>query len=129
LARAVYDYNRGLVIGDSTHGKGTVQNLIPLGNQAIKVTIRKFYGPGGESTQKRGVVPHIRFPSVADIYEIGEKYYPGALPWTKIKAKPIRSYNMVSPYVVKLDSLSLLHRGGHLYESSCISFAVLINLS
>ena len=54
FSRAIYDYERGLVIGDDTYGKGTVQNLLPIGSQAVKVTIRKFFGPGGSSTQTKG---------------------------------------------------------------------------
>ena len=76
LAGAIQDYNRGLIVGDySTHGKGTVQSLMDLGQQlfrlpnapamgALKITMQQFYRPNGDSTQKRGVLADIEWPSL-----------------------------------------------------------------
>jgi carboxyl-terminal processing protease len=88
FAGAIQDYQRGLIVGDThTFGKGTVQNLNDIDEKlgAIKVTISKFYRPGGSSTQLKGVESDIVLPDVLDEYEIGEKYYDYALPWEKIK--------------------------------------------
>lgn len=90
LAAALQDYGRAVIIGDSkTHGKGTVQTLIPLSNVStnvgqIKVTTASFYRIGGGSTQLLGVEPDIRIPSTLEALEIGEEYLPNALPWTRI---------------------------------------------
>ena len=76
LAGAIQDYGRGLIVGDhSTHGKGTVQSLLDLGQQllgvpnappmgALKITIQQFYRPDGDSTQKRGVLADLELPSL-----------------------------------------------------------------
>ena len=76
LAGAIQDYGRGLIIGDhSTHGKGTVQSMLDVGQQlfrvpnsqpmgALKITIQQFYRPDGDSTQRRGVLADIELPSV-----------------------------------------------------------------
>jgi len=84
LAGAIQDYHRGLIIGDhATHGKGTVQSLMELGQQlfrlpnspqmgALKITMSQFYRPNGESTQKRGVLCDIELPSLSTHLDVGE---------------------------------------------------------
>lgn len=84
LAGAIQDYKRGLIIGDhATHGKGTVQTLMELGQQlfrlpnspqlgALKITMSQFYRPDGDSTQKRGVVSDIELPSLTTYLDVGE---------------------------------------------------------
>lgn len=97
LAGALQDYNRAVVVGESsTYGKGTVQQPIeisrfmpPLSNSeragAVKLTIQKFYRVAGSSTQKMGVVPDIVLPSVRDALEVGEKYADHALEHDSIR--------------------------------------------
>ena len=99
LAGALQDFGRAVIVGDSsTHGKGTVQSLIQLENVlrgqsglvansnpgAVKITIRKFYRPGGSSTQLKGVVPDIVLPSINNELEVGEASLENPLPWDTI---------------------------------------------
>jgi len=84
LAGAIKDYGRGLIVGDrATHGKGTVQSLLDLGNQlfripnapkmgALKVTMQQFYRPNGASTQNRGVLADVEWPSMTSHLDVGE---------------------------------------------------------
>jgi len=94
FAAAIQDYGRGLVIGEPTFGKGTVQSLLDLGDYApsdtpnmgqLKITMAQFFRVNGGSTQNRGVVPDIRFPSAGDPEKYGERSYDNALPWTSIE--------------------------------------------
>jgi carboxyl-terminal processing protease len=98
FAGAIQDYRRGVVIGQRTFGKGTVQNLVPLDrwsprpvNGQLTVTIGKFYRVTGESTQHRGVEPDVPLPSQIDLEEFGESALDGALPWDRIPGVPFRS--------------------------------------
>jgi len=94
FAAAIQDYGRGLVIGETTFGKGTVQNLVDLDDYAppsdegkmgqLKITMAQFFRVNGGSTQNRGVVPDIQFPSAGDPDEYGERSLDNALPWTSI---------------------------------------------
>jgi carboxyl-terminal processing protease len=97
VAGALQNYGRAIVIGDtSTHGKGTVQTVMEMKNisrllanspaktGAAKITIQKFYLPGGASTQLKGVVPDIVLPSIDDYLPIGEASLPHALIWDQI---------------------------------------------
>lgn len=94
VAGALQNYRRALILGDSaTHGKGTVQAIFELENYlfrgagsrlptgAAKMTVQKFYLPDGQSTQNRGVVPDIVFPSFNEFISIGESDLPNALVW------------------------------------------------
>jgi len=98
FAGAIQDYGRGLVIGDPTFGKGTVQTLVDLNRFTrardpqgqLKLTIAKFYRVNGSSTQHRGVRPDIAIPSVVDSEEIGESSQKNALPWDEIAATRYR---------------------------------------
>ncbi len=98
VAGALQNYGRALVIGnDSTHGKGTVQQVLPLQDYvlrtynsqnkagAAKLTIQKYYLPNGFSVQRKGVVSDISLPSVADITAVSEADLDNALPWDYIK--------------------------------------------
>jgi carboxyl-terminal processing protease len=95
FAAAIQDYGRGVVIGEPTFGKGTVQSLLDLDDYApadkpgmgqLKITMAQFFRVNGGSTQNRGVVPDIRFPSAGDPEEYGERSLDNALPWTSIDA-------------------------------------------
>ncbi len=86
FAGAIQDYQRGLVLGSQTFGKGTVQELIPLGDGQLKITRSKFYRISGESTQHRGVLPDVDFPDLYDVSDdIGEAALDSALPWDTIE--------------------------------------------
>ncbi len=86
FAGAIQDYQRGLVLGSQTFGKGTVQELIQLNTGQLKITRSKFYRISGESTQHRGVLPDINFPDLYDASdEIGEAALDRALPWDTIE--------------------------------------------
>ncbi|MEM9057909.1 MAG: S41 family peptidase, partial [Pseudomonadota bacterium] len=94
FAAAIQDYQRGLVIGQTTFGKGSVQNLYDLNRYArskteglgqLTLTIGKYYRVTGGSTQHRGVVPDIAMPSAVDTEEVGESTRPTALPWDQIR--------------------------------------------
>ncbi len=95
FAGAIQDYHRGLVVGQQTYGKGSVQNLYPLDRHALgpkagfgqlTVTIGKYYRVTGDSTQHRGVEPDIRLPSLLNTDDIGESTRDSALPWDRINA-------------------------------------------
>lgn len=91
LAAALQDYNRAVIVGDSkTHGKGTVQALLPLRREeqelgSLKLTTAGFYRIAGKSTQIKGVQADIVIPSILDYMEIGEEYQPHALKLSAIK--------------------------------------------
>ena len=94
FAAAIQDYGRGVVIGQQTYGKGTVQNLYPLDRYApgpdprfgqLTLTIGKYYRVTGESTQHRGVIPDIVVPSPVDTHMVGESTRDTALPWDQIR--------------------------------------------
>ena len=94
FAGAIQDYGRGLIVGQQTYGKGTVQNAHPLNYTIfgrkpelgqLNVTIGKYYRITGESTQDRGVTPDIALPSLIDANEVGESTRDRALPWDHIE--------------------------------------------
>src|SRR6201996_5797457 len=98
FAGAIQDYHRGIILGQRTFGKGTVQNLVPLDRWAQKpvsgqltVTIGKFYRVTGESTQHRGVEPDVPLPSPIDMKEVGESALEAALPWDRIAGVPFQA--------------------------------------
>ncbi|MDB5351185.1 MAG: prc [Planctomycetota bacterium] len=104
FAGAIKDYGRGLVVGDSSSfGKGSVQNVVSLNERfrvktppnlgALKLTIQQFYLPDGESTQIKGVTPHLHIPSVNDFVDYGESRYDTALKFDKVAALPHDKYN------------------------------------
>ena len=98
FAGAIQDYHRGLILGQTTFGKGTVQSLMPLDRFSSKptsgqltVTIGKFYRVTGESTQHRGVQPDVPLASAIDTKEIGESALESALPWDRIAGVPFKT--------------------------------------
>lgn len=114
FAGAIQDYGRGLVIGETSFGKGTVQNIVPLdrwpANEGdryghVKLTIAQFFLPGGSSTQNKGVVPDIAFPVTVDASEFGESTYDNALEWRQIAAVPHQRYGDFAPLLPKLEAL------------------------
>lgn len=104
FAGAIQDYNRGLVVGSRTFGKGTVQTLLPLEHGQMKLTHAKFYRISGESTQNEGVQPHIRFPTLFDEEEIGESALEGALPWDTVNPVRHGRFPSLSPFLKELIS-------------------------
>ena len=96
LAGAIQDYERGLIIGSQTFGKGTVQRMQQLSYGQIKFTEQKFYRVSGQSTQHEGVKPDINLPFVYDDEEIGEMSYENALPYDDITPVYHRSFDQVS---------------------------------
>jgi len=98
FAGAIQDYHRGVILGQRTFGKGTVQNLVPLDRWSQKpvsgqltVTIGKFYRVTGESTQHHGVEPDVPLPSAIDMKEVGESALEAALPWDRIAGIPFQA--------------------------------------
>ena len=98
FAGAIQDYHRGLILGQRTFGKGTVQNLVPLDRWSqrptsgqLTVTIGKFYRVTGESTQHHGVEPDVTLPSLIDMKEVGESALEAALPWDRIAGVPFQA--------------------------------------
>lgn len=96
IAAALQDYNRAIIVGTPTFGKGTVQRFFdldravrgyddmkPLGN--VKMTVQKFYRVDGGSTQLKGVIPDITLPDLYTYIDVGEKEYKNAMTWTEIK--------------------------------------------
>ena len=101
FAGAIQDYERGVIIGQQTFGKGTVQNLYPLdqyfrredekGFGQLTLTIGKYYRVTGESTQHRGVIPDIELPSNIDSEVVGESARENALPWDTVNTTRFRA--------------------------------------
>ena len=85
VAGAIQDYKRGLVVGQRTFGKGTVQSLESLSEGQIKITESKYYRINGMSTQNKGVIPDIKLPVTWDIESVGESSYPTAMEWDVIR--------------------------------------------
>lgn len=102
FAGAMQDYGRALVIGEPTFGKGTVQSIQPLNHGELKFTLAKFYRVSGQSTQSRGVVPDITYPSLLETVEIGESSLPRALPWDTIPAVQYQTDNKLKPLIPQL---------------------------
>lgn len=84
FAGAIQDYKRGIIIGSQTFGKGTVQALLSMNKGQLKITHAMFFRVSGASTQNRGVIPDVVFPTRFDKEDIGESALPRALPWSKI---------------------------------------------
>jgi len=99
FAGAIQDYGRGIIIGSTTFGKGSVQNLINLKHGKLKITEAKFYRISGDSTQHRGVIPDVELPSLLDPSEIGESSYDNSLPWDRIHAAPHQNYYKITEYL------------------------------
>lgn len=117
FAAAIQDYERGVIIGQNTFGKGTVQNLYsldqylqPEGDQGfgqLTLTIGKYYRVTGESTQHRGVVPDIDLPSPIDMEEVGESVRDSALPWDTIATTRFRAGEPLDPMIQSLTAMQV----------------------
>ncbi len=105
FAGAIQDYGRGIIIGSQTFGKGTVQSLLPLSRGQLKLTQAKFYRITGESTQEKGIIPDIKYPSSYDPEFIGESTLDAPLPWDKITATNYRPKHSINHLVPELKSL------------------------
>lgn len=111
FAAAIQDYGRGIVIGEPTYGKGTVQNLINLdkfnmGRDSdalgqLKITTAQFFRVSGKSTQHRGVIPDIAWPTTVDRRDTGESANDNALPWTSIDATEFDRVSDLEPVMAK----------------------------
>lgn len=98
FAAAIQDYGRGIIIGEPSFGKGTVQTLVNFdrnqqqGEKArygeLKMTIAQFFRINGGTTQLRGVTPDVKLPVLSDVDNFGESSYDNALPWVAIKPAP-----------------------------------------
>ncbi len=123
LAGALQDYNRAIIIGDSsTFGKGTVQQPMDIGRMLplfsarsragyLKMTIQKFYRPSGSSTQMDGVVPQIILPSLSEAMDVGEKYLDHALEHDRIRpAGNFKPMDVQGLFIPRLQELSLERR-------------------
>jgi carboxyl-terminal processing protease len=111
FAAAMQDYGRGVVIGQETYGKGSVQNLYPLDRYALgqdpgygqlTVTIGMYYRVTGDSTQNRGVQPDLRLPSAISPEEVGESSRDGALPWNRIRSSNFKADGALTPMLAEL---------------------------
>jgi len=114
FAGAIQDYGRGLIVGQQTYGKGTVQNAHPLNYTIfgrkpelgqLNVTIGKYYRITGESTQDRGVTPDIALPSLIDSNEVGESTRDRALPWDHIDPAAFKPEGDLKPVAAVLEKL------------------------
>lgn len=111
LAAALQDYNRAILVGDTSFGKGTVQQSRPLDRVydyfpsnlgSIHYTIAKFYRINGGSTQLKGVTPDILFPAILDHEQIGESHEPNALVWDQVPASKYNEASDVKHFVPEL---------------------------
>ncbi|MEO1055238.1 MAG: carboxy terminal-processing peptidase, partial [Bacteroidota bacterium] len=109
FAGAIQDYNRGVVVGEQSYGKGTVQTIVDLGRfiqdkelevGQLKLTYQKFYRVSGGSTQNLGVEPDVKLPSAFDADKFGERSIPNALPWDEIKRAGFQKTDKISGQLV-----------------------------
>lgn len=112
FAGAIKDYGRGIIVGDrTTHGKGTVQNVMPVSSGliplvasptlgALKLTISQFYRVNGDSTQNAGVPSDIVLPSLIDNMDLGESFLEHALAFDHVDPAKYAPVDMVSPEIV-----------------------------
>ena len=108
FAGAIQDYRRGLIVGESTFGKGTVQTVLDLKKYIndketvgeLKLTFQKFYRVTGSSTQEKGVTPDILLPTALDPEQYGESSNPSALPWDVIKGTPFQKTSDINDKLI-----------------------------
>lgn len=108
FAGAIQDYHRGVIAGESTYGKGTVQTVLDLKRfindpeevGELKLTFQKFYRVTGSSTQHKGITPDVLLPSAFEVNQYGESASPSALPWDVIRATPYQRSDDVSERVL-----------------------------
>jgi carboxyl-terminal processing protease len=113
FAAAIQDYGRGVVVGEPSFGKGTVQTVLDLNQAArkkkpelgqLKLTVAQFFRINGATTQLQGVAPDISLPGLSDPKTLGETSYENALPSTKIKPAQYKPLNRVTPLLPQLQS-------------------------
>ena len=122
FAAAIQDYGRGIVLGAQTFGKGTVQTLLPLDRYLrtnvdlgqARLTMAKFYRIAGGSTQNKGVIPDVLFPSIYNEMDIGESKERFALLYDTIKPADFEQYDLVGPYLTELLKKSNMRRNHNL---------------
>lgn len=102
FAGAIQDYQRGIIVGDRSFGKGTVQTMVPLTEGQLKLTESKFYRISGDSTQHRGVVPDVLFPALFDPDQIGESALDHALSWDQINPVRHRRYDDMASVIPEI---------------------------
>jgi carboxyl-terminal processing protease len=109
FAAAIQDYKRGIIVGEQTYGKGTVQTLIDLNQWVpketdqlgqVKLTVAKFYRINGSSTQLKGVMPDLELPTAFKTNEYGEGSQPSALPWDQIASSRYEMTNNVNAKII-----------------------------
>ena len=96
LAGAIQDYNRGLVLGTDTFGKGTVQRVENISEGQLKFTESKFYRVSGKSTQNKGISPDIYLPTSIDSEDFGENKLTGALGYDVISKVKVKNFNLIN---------------------------------
>jgi carboxyl-terminal processing protease len=114
FAAAIQDYGRGVIVGEPSFGKGTVQTVVDLDQVAhsskpkfgqLKLTIAQFFRVNGGTTQLRGVVPDISFPGLSDPKTLGELSYDNALPWDQIKPAKFTAAGSMTALLPQLQGL------------------------
>jgi len=105
VAGAIQDYQRGIVLGQRTFGKGTVQSLESISKGQIKITESKYYRIDGSSTQNKGVIPDIELLSTWDIETVGESSYPTALEWDTVRPYRHKKFSFDADKVVEIKDL------------------------
>ena len=105
VAGAIQDYQRGIVLGQRTFGKGTVQSLESISKGQIKITESKYYRIDGSSTQNKGVIPDIELLSTWDIETVGESSYPTALEWDTVRPYRHKKFDFDADKVFEIKNL------------------------
>ncbi len=114
FAAAIQDYGRGVVIGEPSFGKGTVQTVVDLDEVAnnpkpeygeLKFTVAQFFRVDGGTTQLRGVTPDISLPGLFDLKLVGESSFDNALPWSQVSAAKYKSSDDIKALLPKLQNL------------------------
>ena len=105
FAGAIQDYGRGVILGNRTFGKGTVQQLQSLSHGTLKITQSKFYRVSGQSTQHKGVIPDIEFPELIDPRNVGESNYDEALSFDMIKELAFNPDDLIDSLLPRLTKM------------------------
>ena len=105
VAGAIQDYKRGIVLGQRTFGKGTVQSLDSISKGQVKITESKYYRVDGSSTQNKGVLPDIELLSTWDIESVGESSYPTALEWDTVRPYRHKKFDFDADKIIKIKNL------------------------
>jgi carboxyl-terminal processing protease len=113
VAAAIQDYGRGVIVGEPSFGKGTVQTVVNLDEEArnakpefgeLKMTVAQFFRINGGTTQLRGVTPDIILPGFSDEEKLGESSYDNALPWLQVKPADYAPLGDIKPLLPELQS-------------------------